>query len=108
MEYTSDSDVSEDTQELVRQGLASVKRKRMIPSIRPERPRERQAVSNMDISSIRHPLYPEGLNGVSSTHDSNIATREIAIDRNHNTITVIMPPHRCCITVIMPPHRCWT
>jgi len=38
MEYTSDSDVSEDTQELVRQGLASVKRKRMTTSLRLERP----------------------------------------------------------------------
>jgi len=84
MDYTSDSDISENTQDLVRQGLASVKRKRMIPVIRPERLRERQSVSNMDISSIRHPLLPETLNGVSSTHGVNIATREIAIDRNHN------------------------
>jgi len=40
----------------------------------------------MDISNIRHPLYPEGLNGVSSTHDVNIAARKIAIDRNHNIV----------------------
>jgi len=85
MDYTSDSDISEDTQELVRQGLASVKRKRMITAMRPERPRERQPVSNMDTSSIRHPLYQGGLNGVSSTHGVIIATGEIAIERNHNT-----------------------
>jgi len=84
MDYTSDSDISEGTQELVRQGLVSVKRKRMITSIRPERPRECQTVSNMDTSSIRHPLYQEGLNGVSSTHGVKIATREPAIERNHN------------------------
>jgi len=86
MDYTSDSDISEDTQELVRQGLASVKGKRMPTSIRPERPHERQTVSNTDTSSIRHPLYQEGLNGVSSTHGVNIANREIAIERNHNNI----------------------
>jgi len=84
MDYTSDSDVSEDTQELVRQGLASVRRKRMITSLRPDRSHERQTVSNMDASSIRHPLYQEGLNGVSSTHGFDIASREIAIERNHN------------------------
>jgi len=33
-------------------------------------------------------LYPEGLNGVSSTHDVNLATREIAIDRNHNNTVI--------------------
>jgi len=88
MDYTSDSDISEDTQELVRQGLASVKRKRMITSSHPERPRERTSVSNMDTSSIRHPLYQEGVTDVSSTHGVNIVTREIATERNHNINTI--------------------
>jgi len=84
MDYTSDSDVSEDTQELVRQGLASVKRKRVTMSVRPERPRERLSVSNMDTSNIRHPLCQESTNGVTSTHGFNIASRKIAIEQNHN------------------------
>jgi len=86
MDYTSDSDVSEDTQELVRQGLASVKRKRVTMSLGPERPRERLSVSNMDMSNIRHPLCQEGPNGATSTHGLNIASREIAIGQNHNSI----------------------
>jgi len=85
MDYTSDSDISENTQDLVRQGLASVKRKRMIASSHPERPRERTSVSNMDTSNIRHPLCQDGPNGVTSTHGFNIASMEIAIERNHNT-----------------------
>jgi len=60
MEYTSDSDVNEDTRDLVRQGLASVKRKRVIVALQPERLRERLSVHNMDTSSIRYPLSQDG------------------------------------------------
>jgi len=84
MEYTSDSDISEDTQELVRQGLASVKRKRMITQSPPKLLSERLLVSNMDTSNIWHPLCQEGPNGVTSTHGFNIASTEMAIERNHN------------------------
>jgi len=60
MDYTSDSDVSEDTRDLVRQGLASVKRKRVTIASYPERAHERLSVVNMDTSNIRHPLCQEG------------------------------------------------
>jgi len=90
MDYTSDSDVSEDTQELVRQGLASVKRKRVTMSLRPERPPERLSVSSMDTSNIRHPLCPEGPNGATLTHGLNIASRKIAIGQNHNNTIIAL------------------
>jgi len=41
MEYTSYSDVNEGTCDLVRQGLASVKRKRVVGVLQPERLHER-------------------------------------------------------------------
>jgi len=87
MEYTSDSDVSDDTRELVRQGLATVKRKRVTIALQPERLRERLSVSNMDTSHIRHPLCQDGLIGANSIHGLNPADREIANGQNHNTVT---------------------
>jgi len=84
MEYTSDSDVSDDTRDLVRRGLASVKRKRLTISSYPERAHERTSAVNMDTSNIRHPLNQEGPNGVSSTHGQSLAEREIANGQNHN------------------------
>jgi len=67
MKYTSDSDVSDGTRDLVRQGLASVKRKRVVVALQPEHPSERLSVSNMDTSHILHPLYQDGLIGAAST-----------------------------------------
>jgi len=84
MEYTSDSDISEDTRELVRQGLASVKRRRVTTMSRKERPRERTSVPNMDQSPIRHPLRDEKVNGASSTQGLNLVEVEIVQDQNHN------------------------
>jgi len=84
MEYTGDSDVSDDTRELVRQGLAVVKRKRVTMTLRPERLSERFSVSNMDTSQIRHPLCPDGLNGGTSIHGLNIVEREVVNGQNHN------------------------
>jgi len=84
MDYTTDSDVSEDTQELVRQGLASVKRKSVTVPLHPERTRERLSVINMDTSNIRHPLCQESSNGATSTHGLNIEGRKIAKGQNHN------------------------
>jgi len=78
MEHTSNSDITEDTQDLVRQGLASVKRKRVTISLQPERLRERISVPNIDISSIRHPLWQDGSIGAISTHGLNPADREVA------------------------------
>jgi len=86
MDYTSDSDVSEGTRDLVRQGLASVKRKRLTLTSYPERVHERLSTISMDTSNIRHPLSHEGTNGVSSTHGQNVAGREIATGQNHNNI----------------------
>jgi len=86
MDYTSDSDVSEDTRELVRQGLASVKRKRVAITSQPERTRERTLVPNMDPSQIRHPLRDERVIGASSTQGLNQIEVEIVQDQNHNNI----------------------
>jgi len=52
METTSDSDISEGTQDLVRQGLASVRRKRIRVALQLERLPERFSVHNMDTSRI--------------------------------------------------------
>jgi len=71
LEYTSDSDVSDDTRDLVQQGLATVKRKRVTMALHSECLRERPLVPNMDISHIRHPLCPDGLNGVTLTYGLN-------------------------------------
>jgi len=75
MEYTSDSDVSKDTRDLVWQGLASVKRKRVTVALQPEHPHERISVSNMDTSHIRHPLCQDGLIVATSIHGPNPAER---------------------------------
>jgi len=79
MDYTSDSDVSEDTRDLISQGLASVKRKRLSTASQTMRTSERVSVPNIDITSVRHPLCQESSNGATSTHGLNIAGREIAI-----------------------------
>jgi len=89
MDYTSDSDLSEDTRDLVNQGLASVKRKRVTTVPHPERIPERLSVVNMDTSNIRYPLCHEGTNGISSTHGQGVAGRGIANGRNHNTILIL-------------------
>jgi len=52
METTSDSDVSEGTQDLVRLGLASVRRKRVAVAFQRDRFPERLSVPNMDTSRI--------------------------------------------------------
>jgi len=86
-EYTSDSDLSDGTRDLVRQGLASVKRKIVTESLQTERPPERPSVSNMDISHIRHPLCQNGLIGVVSTQGPNSVVREIGNEQNYNILT---------------------
>jgi len=86
-EYTSDSDLSDDTHDLVRQGLASVKRKRVTEPLQTERPPERPSILNMDISHIGHPLCQNGLIGVVSTHGLNLVVREIGNEQNYNSGT---------------------
>jgi len=56
MDFTSDSDISEDTRDLVSQGLASVKRKRFSKASQVERERDRVSVPNMETSNVRSPL----------------------------------------------------
>jgi len=87
-EYTSDSDISEDTRELVRQGLATVKRKRKTVAFRTERLRERPSVPAMDTSQIRHPSRNEGATGAISTHGLNLNEREIVYGQNHNNTII--------------------
>jgi len=82
-DYTSDSDISEDTRELVRQGLASVKRKRLIATSRIGRLREQVPV-HMDIPSVRSQLRREAVNGDTSTHGNVTSDREISNAQNHN------------------------
>jgi len=84
MDYTSDSDVSEDTRDLIDQGLASVKRKRLSTASQTRRTSGRTLVFNMDIPSVRHPLCQEASIGATSTHGLHIADRKVAIGQNHN------------------------
>jgi len=84
MEYTSDSDVSENTRDLIDQGLASVKRKRLNTTSQTRRTGERISVPNVDIPSVPYPLCQENTTGVTSTHGLDIASRGMAIGQNHN------------------------
>jgi len=84
METTSDSDISEGTQDLVRQGLASVWRKRIGVALQLERLPERLSVPNMDTSRIRRPLYQEGLISIALTYGLSMAERESSEAQNHN------------------------
>jgi len=52
MEYTSDSDLSKDTRDLVSRGLASVKRKRRMTTMQSDGVHERFSDSNMDTSKF--------------------------------------------------------
>jgi len=84
LEYTSDSDVSDDTRDLVQQGLATVKRKRVMVALQTERLRDRPLVPNMDISHIRRPLGPDSLNGATLTYGLNPVKRESSNGQNYN------------------------
>jgi len=84
MDYTSDSDVSDDTRELVTQGLASVKRKRKIDTIQSAGVHDHFLDSNMDTFNVRHSSRREASIGDTSTHGLLTAGVEIAISQNHN------------------------
>jgi len=62
MDYTSDSDISEDTRDLVSQGLESVKRKRSSTTSQLAHEHDRVSVPNMDTSHVRSPLRREAVN----------------------------------------------
>jgi len=55
MDYTSDSDLSDDTRDLVDRGLASVKRKRRMHTTQPDGVLGRTLDSNMDTFNVQHP-----------------------------------------------------
>jgi len=84
MDYTSDSDISEDTRELVSQGLASVRRKRFNTTSQEEYIRERGLVPNMDTSNVRSPLRHKAVNDDTSTHGLFSTDREIVNGQNRN------------------------
>jgi len=87
-DYTSDSDISEDTRELVKQGLASVKRKRIGVTSRIGRLREQVSVHNMDTPSVRSQLRREAAIGDTSTHGNATFDKEISNAQNHNKCTL--------------------
>jgi len=87
MDYTSDSDVSDGTKELVRQGLASVQRKRTSAASQPDRVYGRFPVPDTDNHNIRYPLSPDEINGAASTHGLSILAKEIVNGQNRNNIS---------------------
>jgi len=80
MDYTSDSDISEDTRNLVSQGLAGLKRKRS------GRIRERLSISNIDTSNVWSSLWREAKIGDISTHGLVSTEAEISNGQNYNNI----------------------
>jgi len=91
MEYTCDSDVSEDTRDLDSQGLASVKCKRITVAVQSDGVHERFLDSNMDISSVRHPSWRGVSIGETSTHDLVTTGIETVISQNHNNSVYYLP-----------------
>jgi len=85
-DYTSDSDVSEDTRELVNLGLASARRKRAKLSARAEKLPQWRLVPNTDTSSVRHQMLTENSIDAALTRDLNQSGRIIDISQNHNNI----------------------
>jgi len=88
MDFTSDSDLSDDTRELVNEGLASVKRKRRITAAQSDGVQERFLDSNMDTSNVRHPSRRGASIGDTSTHGLAAAGVETAHSQNHNIGTL--------------------
>jgi len=84
MDYTSDSDLSEDTRDLVDRCLASVKRKRRTHTQQSEGVLGRNLDSNMDTFNVRHPLGRIVPIGDTSTHGPSMTGVETVISQNHN------------------------
>jgi len=93
MEYTSDSDLSDDTKDLVRRGLASVKRKRRILTPQSDDMQNRVLDSNMDTSNVRHPSRREASIGETSTHGPTTSRLDIVNSQNHNMSIKIVNIH---------------
>jgi len=89
--YTSDSDLSEDTRDLVNRGLATVRRKWRIIASQSEGVCERFLDSNMDIPSVRHPSGRVASIGYTLTHGLMTVGVETAISQNQNTTTDRFP-----------------
>jgi len=86
MDYTSDSDLSDDTRDLVDRGLASVKRKRRTHTTQQDGVLGRTLDSNMDTFNARHPLGRIVPIGETSTHGLSRTGVETVISQNHNII----------------------
>jgi len=84
MDYTSDSDISEDTRNLVSQGLASFKHRRFSTASQVGQIRECLSIPNMDTSNVRSPLWCEATIGDTSTHGLVSTEGEISNGQNHN------------------------
>jgi len=84
MDYTSDSDISEDTRNLVSQGLAGVKRMRLSTASQTGRIRERLSIPNMDTSNVRSPFWREATIGDTLTHGLVSTEGEISNGQNYN------------------------
>jgi len=88
MDYTSDSDLSDDTRELVHQGLASARRKRRVNIVTMPGVQDRISGSIMDTPNVRHPLRQEASVGDTSIHgELTVGNGTSAICQNHNIIT---------------------
>jgi len=97
MEYTSDSDVSEDIKELVDQGFTSVRRKRIKVVTKVDGVRERRSVPS-PTSSVRHQVWPEEPIDDTSTHGLNPIMKEIVTGQNYNTIIM---SYNCHIIIVL-------
>jgi len=84
-DYTSDSDVSDDTRELVNQGLASARCKREKVTARSDPSAQRRLVPNTDISSVRHQMLTENSIDAALTRDLKQSGRIIDTSQNHNS-----------------------
>jgi len=85
MDNPSDSDVSEDTRELIEQDLASARRRRVTIAPKSDSVRDRTSVHDMDISSVRYPSLHDASIGDASTHDGlTLTCRELVGDQSHN------------------------
>jgi len=85
MYYTCDSEVSDDTRELIEQRLASARRRRVTIAPQSDNVRHRASVHDMDISSVQHPSSSHASNGDGSTHGLTPTCRELVGGQSHNT-----------------------
>jgi len=92
MDYTSDSDVSEDTRDLVNQGLASARRKRTNVRSNLDSIIQRRLVPSTDTPSVRHQSWTETLNDAASTRELDPLIRIVNTNQNHNISMLYVRP----------------